>query len=44
MSEAKSAGYDTAVIRQLIAIRRKDPAEAEEQESLLEVYRRALGM
>ncbi len=43
-SEAKSAGFDVKVIRQLISIRRKEPAEVEEQESLLDVYRRALGM
>ncbi len=43
-SEAKSAGFDVKVIRQLISIRKKEPAEVEEQESLLDVYRRALGM
>ncbi len=43
-SEAKSAGFDVKVISQLISIRRKEPAEVEEQESLLDVYRRALGM
>jgi uncharacterized protein (UPF0335 family) len=42
--EAKSAGFDTAVIREIIRIRRKEPAEVEEQETLLDVYRRALGM
>jgi uncharacterized protein (UPF0335 family) len=43
-AEAKSAGFDVKVLRQLISIRRKEPAEVEEQESLLDVYRRALGM
>lgn len=43
-SEAKSAGFDVKVIRQLLAIRRKEPAEVEEQETLLDLYRRALGM
>ena len=43
-SEAKSAGFDVKVLRQLISIRKKEPAEVEEQESLLDVYRRALGM
>ena len=43
-SEAKSAGFDVKIIRQLIIIRRKEPSEVEEQESLLDVYRRALGM
>lgn len=43
-SEAKSAGFDVKVLRQLIAIRKKEPAEVEEQETILGVYRRALGM
>ena len=43
-SEAKSAGFDVKVLRQLIRIRKQEPAEVEEIESLLEVYRRALGM
>lgn len=44
LAEAKSAGLDVAVIRQIIAIRRKEPAEVEEQETLLDLYRRVLGM
>ena len=44
MAEAKSAGFDVKVIRQLIAIRRKDAAEVEEQETLLQIYKAALGM
>lgn len=43
-AEAKSAGFDVKVIRQLIRIRKQEPAEVEEQETLLDVYRRALGM
>jgi len=42
--EAKSAGFDVKVIRQLIRLRKQEPAEIEEQETLLDVYRRALGM
>ena len=42
--EAKSAGFDVKVLRQLIRIRRQEPAEVEEQETLLDVYRRAIGM
>jgi len=42
--EAKSAGFDPKVLRQLIRIRAQEPAEVEEQESLLDTYRRALGM
>jgi uncharacterized protein (UPF0335 family) len=43
-AEAKSAGFDVKVIRTIISIRRKEPAEVEEQETLLDIYRRALGM
>jgi uncharacterized protein (UPF0335 family) len=43
-SEAKSAGFDVKVIRQLISLRKKEPAEVEEQQTLLDVYKRALGM
>jgi uncharacterized protein (UPF0335 family) len=43
-AEAKSAGFDVKVIRQIISIRKQEPAEVEEQETLLDLYRRALGM
>lgn len=43
-SEAKSAGYDKKALRALIAIRKQDAAEVEELETLIDVYRRALGM
>jgi uncharacterized protein (UPF0335 family) len=32
------------VVRQLISLRKKEPAEVEEQETLLDLYKRALGM
>lgn len=43
-AEAKSAGFDVKVLRQLIRLRKQEPADVEEQETLLDVYRRALGM
>jgi uncharacterized protein (UPF0335 family) len=43
-AEAKSAGFDVKVLRQLIGLRKQEPAEVEERETLLDVYRRALGM
>lgn len=43
-TEAKSAGFEVKVIRQIIRLRRQEPAEIEEQETLLDIYRRALGM
>lgn len=42
-AEAKSAGFDVKVIRQVIRIRKQEPAEVEEQETLLDLYRRAIG-
>jgi uncharacterized protein (UPF0335 family) len=43
-AEAKSAGFDVKVVRQVIALRKKEPAEVEEQQTLLDLYCRALGM
>ena len=43
-AESKSAGFDPKIIRQLVRIRGMEPADVEEQETLLDVYRRALGM
>ncbi|KAA8387072.1 DUF2312 domain-containing protein [Acetobacter tropicalis] len=43
-TEAKSAGFEVKIIRQLIRLRKQEPAEIEEQETLLDIYRRALGM
>ncbi len=43
-AEGKSAGFDVKVLRQLIRIRRQKPADVEELEALLDLYRRALGM
>jgi uncharacterized protein (UPF0335 family) len=43
-AEAKSAGFDVKVLRAVIRLRKQEPAEVEEQETLLDLYRRALGM
>lgn len=43
-AEAKVNGYDTKVLRQVIRIRKQDPAERAEAEALLELYLQALGM
>jgi len=43
-AEAKSAGFDVPVIRQILRLRKQEPAEVAEQESLLDLYKRALGM
>ncbi len=44
LSEAKSAGFDAKTIRQIVRLRKLDPNERQEQEHLLEVYRRAVGI
>ncbi|MCC6480982.1 MAG: DUF2312 domain-containing protein [Sphingomonadaceae bacterium] len=43
-TEAKSAGFEVKVIRQIISIRKQEPADVEERLALLDLYRRALGM
>ena len=43
-TEAKSAGFDVKVIRALIRIRKQEPADVEEFDTLLDTYRHALGM
>lgn len=43
-TEAKSAGFDVKVIRRVLRDRKLDPADLEGQETLLDLYRRALGM
>lgn len=43
-SEAKSQGFDTAIIRKIIAIRKQDSRDREEQETILDLYLHALGM
>lgn len=44
MAEAKSRGYDTAVMRKIIALRKRDKNEIAEEEAVLELYKQALGM
>jgi uncharacterized protein (UPF0335 family) len=43
-AEAKGTGFDTKIMRQIISLRRRDQDDLDEEESLLEVYKRALGM
>ena len=44
MAEAKVRGYDTKVIRKLIAIRKRDPNDLAEEEAVLEMYMSNMGM
>ena len=43
-AEAKANGFDTKVMRQVIKLRKMEPQDRAEQESLLDLYLRALGM
>jgi uncharacterized protein (UPF0335 family) len=43
-AEAKGSGFDPKIMRQVIRLRRMDKDDLDEQETLLDIYRRALGM
>ena len=43
-SEAKSSGYDAAVLRKIVSIRKLDANERMEQEAIMDLYLSALGM
>ena len=43
-SEAKGAGFDVKVIRQVVRLRKMDATDRSEMELVLDVYKRALGM
>ncbi|KAB7783451.1 DUF2312 domain-containing protein [Methylorubrum populi] len=43
-AEAKSNGFDVAALRTIIRLRKKDHAERQEEEAILELYLSALGM
>jgi uncharacterized protein (UPF0335 family) len=43
-AEAKSAGFDPKYIRQMIRLRKLDPDELDEQDELVQMYRKALGI
>lgn len=44
MAEAKARGYDTKVMRKVIALRKRDRDDIAEEEAVLAMYREALGM
>ena len=43
-SEAKSSGYDTTIMRKILALRKMGVDKRLEQETLLETYKNALGI
>ncbi|MAB17754.1 MAG: hypothetical protein CMN07_11495, partial [Roseobacter sp.] len=42
--EAKSRGYETKVLRKIIALRKREADDIAEEEAVLEMYKEALGM
>ena len=44
MAEAKGRGYDTKVMRKIVALRKRDDNDIAEEEAVLEMYKEALGM
>lgn len=43
-AEAKGRGYDTKILRKVIALRARDPNDVAEEEAVLGMYKSALGM
>lgn len=43
-AEAKSSGYDTKILREIIKLRRKSAMERQEEDYLIETYRKALDL
>jgi uncharacterized protein (UPF0335 family) len=43
-AEAKGRGYDTKVMRKIIALRKRKPDEVAEEQAVLDIYKAALGM
>ena len=43
-AEAKGNGFDVRILRKIISMRKRDRAELDEEETILELYLRALGM
>ncbi len=41
-SEAKGTGFDVKIIRQVIRLRKMDQSDRQEQEEILDLYKRAL--
>lgn len=43
-AEAKGRGYDTKIMRKVIALRKRKPDELAEEEAVMDMYKSALGM
>ncbi|MBF0399556.1 MAG: DUF2312 domain-containing protein [Magnetococcales bacterium] len=43
-AEAKTTGFDPKIIRKVIRLRKMDPHDVDAEETLIQVYKKALGM
>lgn len=43
-SEAKSTGFETKIMKEIVKLRKKDAHTRKEEEQLLDLYKRAVGM
>lgn len=43
-TEAKSAGFDTKAMKQVVRLRKKEKAEREAEEAMIDLYKTALGL
>ena len=43
-SEAKGTGFDTKVMRQIVRLRKMEEADRQEQQAILDTYKKALGL
>lgn len=43
-AEAKSSGYDTKAMKEVVRLRAMDPSKRSEHETLVDLYRNAVGL
>ena len=43
-AEMKANGFDTKAVRSIVRLRKKDQAERQEEEAMIDLYKAALGM
>jgi|TARA_R110000782_G_scaffold141436_1_gene234146 uncharacterized protein (UPF0335 family) len=44
MAEAKGRGYDTRVLKKIVAMRKRDSDDIAEEEAVTDMYKSAIGM
>jgi len=43
-AEAKSTGFEAKIMRQIVRLRKMEPQDRQEQQHLLDLYKRAVGL